>query len=55
MSQSADVVPGVPYGSILGPLLFINFMNDLTVATENTELDMFADDSTLGASAKTLA
>ncbi len=54
MSESADVVSGVPQDSILGPLLFIIFMNDLALRTENTELDMYADDSTLGASSKTL-
>ncbi len=54
MSESADVVSGVPQGSILGPLFFIIFMNDLALETENTELDMYADDSTLAASAKTL-
>ncbi len=29
-------------------------MNDFALETENTELDMYADDSTLAASAKTL-
>ncbi len=54
MPESADVVSGVPHGSILRPLLFIIYMNDLALKTDNTELDMYADDSSLGASAKTL-
>ncbi len=54
MSESADIVSSVPQRSILGPLRFIIFMNDLALETENTDLDMYADDSTLPASAKTL-
>ncbi len=54
MSESADVVSDVPQGSILGSFLFIIFMNNLALETETTGLDMYADDSTLGASAKTL-
>ncbi len=52
--ESADVISGVPQGSILCPLLFIMLMNDLALETAHTKLDMYADDSTLGASAKTL-
>ncbi len=54
VSDPLQVVTGVPPGSILGPLLFIIFMNDMALETEDTELDMYADDSTLTATGKTI-
>ena len=46
LSETAVITTGVPQGSILGPLLFIFYMNDLPLHIDNN-IDMFADDSIL--------
>ena len=47
-SEFLDISRGVPQGSILCPLLFITFMNDLSFEIDDPQkLKMFADDSTI--------
>ncbi len=46
VSDWEPVVSGVPQGSILGPILFLLYVNDLPNVTQNTA-KMFADDTKL--------
>lgn len=50
VSEWLEVKRGVPQGSVLGPILFNIFINDLYLQIETVELNTYADDGQLYAS-----
>ena len=46
-SNRSEVLRGIPQGSILGPLLFNTFINDIFFFIEKSEICKVAEDNTL--------
>ena len=54
LSEWLEIILGVPQGSILGPILFNVFINDLLLFIKETDICNFVDDTTLYACGKEL-
>ena len=45
LSQVSKIISGVPQGTVLGPVLFILFINDMGTCVKHSKVRFFADDT----------
>ena len=55
LSDLMEITCGVPQGSCLGQLLFIIYINDLTLSIKHSLVNMYADDTSLSFSSNNIS
>ena len=54
-SNSSNILLGIPQGSIMGPLFFLIFINDLVFDyVDDDNIELFADDTTISSSGENI-
>ena len=53
-SECLDIVCGVPQGSVLGPMLFNMYINDICNVSKSLKFILFADDTNILVSGENL-